>query len=186
MEGLRKNYDLGENILWYPQDPISLAGDTQEGRQWYPQEGRQVGAAGETTVVLAGETTRRGPADGPPVGTRYPCLSSGTLCTGHCPGMTARMTTRSLDWVLVLPYRGAGVATAWLFYKELVSDPWIAKNEAKEWLLNWERIVEGLGLRLERISERVYPFLAVRVDAPNLAEFCRDQAPAVAAWFTGG
>ena len=40
--------------------------------------------------------------------------------------------------------------------------------------------------RLKWPSERIYVFLAVRVDAPDLSNYCHDQAPAVASWFTSG
>lgn len=94
---------------------------------------------------------------------------------------------------MYLPDRGVGVATVWLSDPKWLSDdpqrsgPW----EAKHWAQKtgyWTNVLEDVGLtsKTKVPSERIYEFLAVRVDAQDLTSYCHDDAATVATWFTGG
>jgi hypothetical protein len=89
--------------------------------------------------------------------------------------------------VLLLPERGVGVATVWIS-DERWRSPWDAKNSLWGRGDYWAELLAPTGLLTETglSSERNYVFLAVRVDAPDLTDVCRDEAAAVASWFTGG
>jgi hypothetical protein len=89
---------------------------------------------------------------------------------------------------MYLPERGVGVATVSVSEAAWRSNPW---NARKSWWARSEYWGEVFGefdlLNMAKVaSERIYVFLAVRVDAPDLSTYCHDQAPAVASWFTGG
>jgi hypothetical protein len=87
-----------------------------------------------------------------------------------------------------LPDRGVGVATVSVSNAAWLSDPWKAKESPWASFEYWREVFREFDLLVpgKVASERIYPFVAVRVDTPDLSEYCRDQAAAVTSWFTGG
>jgi hypothetical protein len=91
---------------------------------------------------------------------------------------------------IYLPERGVGVATLSVSEAAGRIDPWEAKTSRWTEFGYWRKVFHEFGLLNKKDdkvpSERIYVFLAVRVDTPDLSIYCRDQASAVASWFTTG
>jgi hypothetical protein len=89
---------------------------------------------------------------------------------------------------MYLPDRGVGVATVSVSNAAWLSDPWQAKESRWGSFGYWEAVFSEFDLLnpTKIASERIYVFLAVRVDTADLSDYCRDQAAAVASWLTGG
>jgi hypothetical protein len=89
---------------------------------------------------------------------------------------------------MYLPERGVGVATVSVSNAAWLSDPWMAKTSRWASWEYWQEVFREFDLlnAAKVSSERIYVFLAVRVDAPDLSAYCHDQAPSLASWFTGG
>jgi hypothetical protein len=88
-----------------------------------------------------------------------------------------------------LPKRGVGVATVSVSEAAWRINPWEAR---KSWWTEfdyWLEVFRKSGLLNKKgkaASERIYLFLAVRVDTPDLTIYCHDHASDVAPWFTTG
>jgi hypothetical protein len=89
---------------------------------------------------------------------------------------------------MYLPERGVGVATVSVSNAAWLSDPWMAKTSRWASWEYWQEVFCEFDLlnAAKVSSERIYVFLAVRVDAPDLSAYSHDQAPSLASWFTGG
>jgi hypothetical protein len=89
---------------------------------------------------------------------------------------------------MYLPERGVGVATVWASNHSWRSNPRKAKEFTWGDPSRWQPLLKRANLRNvqgEFAVERIYTFLAIRVDEPDLTTFCHDNADEVASWFTG-